>query len=143
MWQVFYFNNFEVKKMKNLIISMLVIIASVSFQPNLEGNNSNTFTHDLLESNKTIFTQDCNKTSLLKLIDCFETGDKKINIQIDNKTPETTNATYNLVSSNHNEVLGPYYIEEGNIQEHDVSDESWVVEIIQISEDTELNYWYN
>jgi len=128
--------------MKKLIISILVVIASTSFQPNLEGNNSNTFTHDLLESNKSILTHDFNNTTFINLFDFYSTGDKKIRVRVKNEDPTIANATIKLVSPNGINQSGPHYIEEGTDYEFYVPDDTWYVSIISSSENAEVVYWY-
>jgi len=124
---------------------MLVVLTTTSIQQSLRGNNSEinskNFTSVLIESNTEFNTQNLVKNTIYELSELFTIGDRKIKIIIINSDDKIAIANIKIVSPFSSEEIGPYYIEEGNIYEYIVPDISWYIEVINISENSEINYW--
>lgn len=126
---------------------MLVLLATATFQQNIKGSNveisSNISTFSLTESNQSLYTQNSHFITFYKLFDNFTTGDKRVSIEVKNQDPTIANATIKLVSPNGIDSTEIYFIEEGNIYEFYVPDETWYVEIISKSDNAEVTFWYD
>jgi hypothetical protein len=132
--------------MKKLIISMLVILATTSIQQSLRGNNSeinsNNYTFILNINSNNIYNQLIVKNYSNEFLELFNTAERKIKVSVQNGGPKIANATIKIVSLDGVDNIGPYLIEEGSIYEYDLPDTTWYVEVISISEDSEVISWY-
>ncbi len=132
--------------MKKLIISMLVVFATTSIQQSLRGNNSEVIGTKSIFSFTKNFQTICSYSKLsstfYKINNLLITGDKKLNIQVKGQDNITASATVKLVSFDGLQNAGPYYLVEGNIYNFYVPDDTWYVEVISKTDNSEVISWY-
>jgi len=132
--------------MKDLIISMLVVFVTVSFQQNLNGSNNNINSHTLIvnSTNQKMWISDKLFTDyeIFKPLDLVNLGDSRLKVKVENSKPTIANALIKIVTQEGVVEIGPCFIEENIIYQYYVLDESSYVEVLNLSEEATVTFLF-